>query len=99
CRILLVDNTLFLLEATAIDRAAAVFIPLHVVVSGKETCTLIHVPGRQPVQLTSLSIGARTALAGLQNQLLRAVGEIGDRWQGDATDQGESRIQEIDIVR
>ena len=33
CRVLLLDNVLFLLEATAIDRAAAVFIPLHIVIS------------------------------------------------------------------
>src|SRR5258708_37586644 len=43
CRVLLVDNMLFLLEATAIDRTAAVFIPFHVVVSSNGARTLVHV--------------------------------------------------------
>ena len=42
CVLLLVDCPLLLFEAVAIDRAAAVFFPLHVVVTGGDACTSIH---------------------------------------------------------
>jgi uncharacterized protein (DUF302 family) len=98
CKVLLVDNLMFLLEVTAIDRAAAVFIPFHVVVSGSGVRTLVHVLNRHSIQLAGLSIGARTALIRLEGQLLRAVSTIGDLRAGDLTDHGEARRQELDVA-
>jgi hypothetical protein len=40
--LLLVDCPLLLFEAVALDRAAAVFFPFHVVVTGDDACTCIH---------------------------------------------------------
>jgi hypothetical protein len=42
CILLLVDCPLLLFEAVALDRAAAVFFPLHVVVTGDDSGTSIH---------------------------------------------------------
>jgi hypothetical protein len=41
CVLLLVDCPLLLFEAVALDRAAAVFFPLHVVVTGDDACTCV----------------------------------------------------------
>jgi hypothetical protein len=42
CVMLLVDSPLLLFEAVALERSAAVFIPLHVVVAGDQRSTHIH---------------------------------------------------------
>jgi hypothetical protein len=42
CVVLLVDSPVLLFEAIALDRAAAVFLPLHVVVSGDQDTSLVH---------------------------------------------------------
>jgi hypothetical protein len=42
CMLLLVDCPLLLFEAVALDRAAAVFFPLHVVVTGDDAGASIH---------------------------------------------------------
>jgi uncharacterized protein (DUF302 family) len=42
CVMLLVDSPLLLFEAIALERSAAVFIPLHVVVAGDQRSTQIH---------------------------------------------------------
>jgi hypothetical protein len=42
CVLLLVDCPLLLFEAVALDRAAAVSFPLHIVVTGDDTVTSIH---------------------------------------------------------
>lgn len=42
CALLMVDCPLLLFEAVALDRSAAVFIPLHVVVTGDRHTTCIH---------------------------------------------------------
>jgi hypothetical protein len=39
---LLIDCPLLLLEAVALDRSAAVFIPLHVVVAGDQRSGCVH---------------------------------------------------------
>jgi uncharacterized protein (DUF302 family) len=79
CRILFMDNPLFTLEATAIDRASGVFIPLHLVVSGVGERTLIHLLSPDYVSCAELPIGIRTPVAGLQRQLLRTLKRIADR--------------------
>ena len=42
CIVLLVDTPALLFECIALDRAAAVFLPVHVVVSGDHDTTYVH---------------------------------------------------------
>jgi uncharacterized protein (DUF302 family) len=42
CVVLLVDNPLLLFESLALDRAAAVFLPLHIVISGDRETSYVH---------------------------------------------------------
>jgi uncharacterized protein (DUF302 family) len=42
CTILLVDTPVLLFEAIALDRAAAVFVPVHVVISGDRDTSYVH---------------------------------------------------------
>lgn len=42
CTLLMVDCPLLLFEAVALERSAAVFVPLHVVVTGDRHTTCIH---------------------------------------------------------
>ena len=42
CAVLLVDSPELLFEAIALDRAAAVFLPLHIVVSGGGETSYVH---------------------------------------------------------
>ena len=42
CTVLLVDTPALLFECIALDRAAAVFLPVHVVISGDRDATYVH---------------------------------------------------------
>jgi uncharacterized protein (DUF302 family) len=42
CTVLLVDTPVLLFKAIALDRAAAVFVPIHVVVSGDRDTSYVH---------------------------------------------------------
>jgi uncharacterized protein (DUF302 family) len=42
CALLMVDCPLLLLEAVALDRSAAAFMPLHIVVTGDQHSSCIH---------------------------------------------------------
>ncbi|MGD0870071.1 MAG: DUF302 domain-containing protein [Bryobacteraceae bacterium] len=42
CLVLLVDTPALLFECIALDRAAAVFLPVHVVISGDRDTTYVH---------------------------------------------------------
>jgi uncharacterized protein (DUF302 family) len=96
CRILLVENPLYMLEATAIDRSSAVFIPLHVVVSSSGACTLVHVASSHDNQLRDFPIGVRIALTSLQNDVLCALGKVADRTRDntDLADRGSNYSSE-----
>jgi uncharacterized protein (DUF302 family) len=99
CRILLVESPLFLLEATAIDRSSAVFLPLHVVVSGSGARTLIHVLSTQYGQLYDFPIGARIPLTRIQDQVLCALAKIADRTHGDElADRGSEPTDRPDVA-
>jgi uncharacterized protein (DUF302 family) len=97
CRILLVENLLFMLEAAAIDRSSAVFIPLHVVVSGRGARTLIHVLGAQYRQLHDIPIGVRIPLTRIQDQVLRALRKVADRIRNadEVADRGDGRPERV----
>ena len=42
CTVLLIDTPVLLFEAIALDRAAAVFLPVHVVISGDRETSYVH---------------------------------------------------------
>jgi hypothetical protein len=42
CTVLLVDTPVLLFEAIALDRSAAVFVPLHIVISGDRDTSYVH---------------------------------------------------------
>jgi uncharacterized protein (DUF302 family) len=78
CRILLVDNPFFMLQATSIDRASGVLIPLHVVVSAAGSRTIVHLLNLASVQTNELSIGVRAPLVDLRNELFRVLAGVAD---------------------
>ncbi len=79
CRLLLVDNPLCMLEATAIDRASSLFIPLHLVVSGGGNRTLLTMLNPEHIRQSELPIGIRAPVLDLQRQLIRALSGIANR--------------------
>lgn len=93
CRVLLVDNPGFMLEATAIDRASGIFIPLHVIVSGAGNSTLVHMLNTEHILRSDLPIGIRAPVLDLQRQILRSLGRIAKRARSieELTDRGADR--------
>jgi uncharacterized protein (DUF302 family) len=75
CRILFVDAPYLLLEAVVVDRAAAAFLPLHVVVAAQGSNTVVYW-----VDLAALGpprLPAKAApLARLHAQLCRALARV-----------------------
>jgi uncharacterized protein (DUF302 family) len=78
CRILLIDSPFFALETASIDRASGVFLPLHLVVSAADDCTLVHMLASDYSYRVPFPIGIRSSLTGLQHQLWRTMGRIAD---------------------
>ena len=74
--ILLVDSPVLLFEAIALDRAAAVFVPLHVVVSGDQDTS--YVLWVNPVSESGLRppAPARSALGELYVRVTEALSEL-----------------------
>jgi uncharacterized protein (DUF302 family) len=72
-RILLVDCPLLLFEALAFDRASAVFLPLHILVSGDGDRT--HISVINPAELfdARLPVGAADPMARLQARVALAL--------------------------
>jgi uncharacterized protein (DUF302 family) len=72
-RLLYVDSPLWLLEALALDRAAAVFLPLHVLVAehGPETRVYWNKPAE--VFIGRLPIGAALPLDEIQERVAQAL--------------------------
>jgi len=79
CRVLLVDNPLFMLETTAIDRASGIFVPLHLVVSGAGNRTLIYMLSPEHIRRSDLSIGVKAPVLDLQRQVQRVLAAIADK--------------------
>lgn len=79
CRSLWVDNPILLLEAVALDRLAAVFIPLHLVVSGRGPQTLVHLLSPASVQGSALPAAAKAPINKLQSRILRSLEHISTR--------------------
>ena len=73
CALLMVDCPLLLFEAVALDRSAAVFIPLHVVITGDQHTTCIHWAHPAETMGLRLSAAARGPVEALYTRLTRVL--------------------------
>ena len=78
-RVLCVDCPVALLEALALDRSAAVLIPLHLVVAGQDGTTLVHLLSRSAALYSGLPVTARAAVSKLQARVAQAIESISVR--------------------
>ena len=79
CRVLCVDCPVALLEALALDRSAAVLLPLHLVVSGEDGATHVHFLNPAAALYSGLPVTARSAVSKLQARVAQAVESISVR--------------------
>ncbi len=79
-RILYVDCPMLLLEAIALDRSAAVMLPLHLVVSGQPQSSLIYLLNPATTLYEVLPLTARAAVSKLQARVLESLGGISVRY-------------------
>jgi uncharacterized protein (DUF302 family) len=80
CRVLCVDCPVALLEALALDRSAAVLLPLHLVVTGQDGLTLVHFLNPAAALYSGLPVTARAAVSKLQARVAQAVESV-STWQ------------------
>ena len=76
CRVLYVDCPVALLEAIALDRSAAVLLPLHLVVEGRDEFTLVHLLNPTAALYGGLPVTARAAVSKLQTRVMHAVESV-----------------------
>ena len=76
CCILCVDSPLLLLEAIALDPSAAVFLPLHVVISASGPKTQVVWLNPSSIQSKRLPIGAMLPLRAVQARIVKAMEKI-----------------------
>jgi uncharacterized protein (DUF302 family) len=76
CRILCVDSPLLLLEAMALDPSAAVFLPLHIVISADGPKTQVYWFNPAGIQSKRLPVGAMLPLRALQTRIVKAMERI-----------------------
>jgi uncharacterized protein (DUF302 family) len=81
CILLLVDCPLLLFEAVALDRAAAVFFPLHVVVTGDDAGASIHWAHPAAAANSRLPATVRRPVDALHARLTQLLGHPKD-WLG-----------------
>ena len=79
CRVLCVDHPQLLRQAIAFDASAATLLPLHVVVSGTCSRTLVHLLSQTSIYGTGLAPGAKAAVSKLQVRISRALETIAVR--------------------
>jgi uncharacterized protein (DUF302 family) len=72
-RILLVDSPILLLEAIALDRASAVFLPLHILVADNGQETAISVGNAASAHNVRLPAGASGPISRLQSRIALAL--------------------------
>jgi uncharacterized protein (DUF302 family) len=79
CRVLCVDCPLALLEAIALDRSAAVLLPLHLVVAGQGEVTVVHLLNSTAALYGGLPITARASVSKLQARVAEALESVSTR--------------------
>ncbi len=77
CTLLMVDSPLLLFEAVVLERSAAAFIPLHVVVTGDGHSTCVHWAHPSRGIGLRLSPTARGAVDALYSRLARVLQDPG----------------------
>jgi uncharacterized protein (DUF302 family) len=78
-RVLCVDCPVALLEALALDRSAAVLIPLHLVVAGQDGTTLVHLLSPSAALYSGIPVTARAAVSKLQATVTQALESVSNR--------------------
>jgi uncharacterized protein (DUF302 family) len=73
CRILCVDSPLLLLEAMALDPSAAVFLPVHMVISADGPNTQVYWLDPASIQGKRLPVGAMLPLRALHARIAAAM--------------------------
>jgi uncharacterized protein (DUF302 family) len=76
CRILCVDSPLLLLEAMALDPSAAVFVPVHIVISAYGPDTQVYWLDPASIQGKRLPVGAMLPLRALHARIVKAMENI-----------------------
>ncbi len=79
CRLLCVDSPLSLVEAMTLDDAAAVFLPLHVVVTGHGSHTLVQFISTAHICGSALPVSTKVPMNKLQTRIAEAMEKIGLR--------------------
>jgi len=76
CTVLLVDTPVLLFEAIALDRVAAVFLPIHIVISGDHDKSYVH--WANPIASSGLRspLAARYVLDDLYVRISEALSEL-----------------------
>lgn len=78
CRVIYIDSPLLLFEALVLDRAAAVFLPLHVVVREDGEHTRLHWINPAAILGMRLPAGAAVPLFDLQTRVSEALAPLGE---------------------
>jgi uncharacterized protein (DUF302 family) len=76
CRIVCVDSPLLLLEAMALDPSAAVFVPVHIVISADGPNTQVYWLNPAGIQGKRLPVGAMLPLRALHARIAAAMEKI-----------------------
>lgn len=79
CRVLLVDSPCLLLEACTLDRAAAAFVPLHIVLCGRGPQTAVHWMNPATLGGVRLPAGAAAPLLKLHGLMARSIERVAMR--------------------
>jgi hypothetical protein len=82
CTVLLVDTPALLFECIALDRAAAVFLPVHIVISGDRDTTYVH--WANPVMSSGLRppMPAKVPLENLCARITQALSKLQQASEG-----------------
>ena len=76
CKVLLVDSPLLLLQALVLDRAAAVYLPVHVVLRSKDGETQAAIVSPAGLPGTRLPTGAAGPIARTQAQITEVLAAL-----------------------
>ena len=90
-RILLVDSPLLAFEAQALDRAAGVFLPLHVFVGADGDRTQVFIANSSDLFHGRLPLGAAGPVERLRNRISLALESVLIRADGSHENEGEEQ--------
>ena len=79
CRVLYVDCPVSLLEAIALDRSAAVVLPLHIVVSAQTESTVVYLLNPATTLYQVIPVTAKAAVSKLQARVLESLSSLSVR--------------------